>query len=81
MIRLATRTDTEVIAETLGKNEQVKNEQVKKVFWTLFLAIAGLVLEEIVDPGQRRGSLGSWREFPGMGQVLFLKHLVRKSGG
>jgi len=76
MIRLATRTDTEVIAETLGKNEQVK-----KVFWTLFLAIAGLVLEEIVDPGQRRGSLGSWREFPGMGQVLFLKHLVRKSGG
>ncbi|AGB03336.1 hypothetical protein [Methanoregula formicica] len=76
MIRLATRTDTEVIAETLGKKEQVK-----KVFWTLFLAIAGLVLEEIVDPGQRRGSLGSWREFPGMGQVLFLKHLVRKTGG
>jgi purine nucleoside permease len=27
-----------------------KNEQVKKVFWTLFVAIAGLVLARDVDP-------------------------------
>lgn len=46
MIRLAMKSDTEVIAELLGKNEQIK-----KLFWTLFLAAAGLVLAEIVDPG------------------------------
>lgn len=45
MIRIARKTDTEMIIETLGKNEQIK-----KVFWTLFLAVAGLVLAEIVDP-------------------------------
>jgi hypothetical protein len=27
-----------------------KNEQVKKVFWTLFVAMAGLVLVWVVDP-------------------------------
>ena len=27
-----------------------KNEQIKKVFWTLFVAIAGLVLARVVDP-------------------------------
>jgi hypothetical protein len=27
-----------------------KNEQVKKVFWTLFIAMAGLVLARVVDP-------------------------------
>ena len=27
-----------------------KNEQVKKVFWTLFVAMAGLVLAQVVDP-------------------------------
>jgi hypothetical protein len=27
-----------------------KNEQVKRVFWTLFMAIAGLVLARVVDP-------------------------------
>ena len=27
-----------------------KNEQVKKVFWTLFVAMAGLVLARVVDP-------------------------------
>jgi hypothetical protein len=26
------------------------NEQVKKVFWTLFVAMAGLVLARVVDP-------------------------------
>jgi hypothetical protein len=27
-----------------------KNEQVKKVFWTLFVAMAGLILARVVDP-------------------------------
>jgi hypothetical protein len=27
-----------------------KNEQVKKVFWTLFVAMAGLVMARVVDP-------------------------------
>ncbi len=27
-----------------------KNEQVKKVFWSVFIATAGLVLAEVVDP-------------------------------
>jgi hypothetical protein len=27
-----------------------KNEQLKKVFWTLFVAMAGLVLARVVDP-------------------------------
>jgi len=27
-----------------------KNEQVKKVFWALFVAMAGLVLTRVVDP-------------------------------
>jgi hypothetical protein len=27
-----------------------KNEQVKKVFWTLFITMAGLVLAWVVDP-------------------------------
>jgi hypothetical protein len=27
-----------------------KNERVKKVFWTFFIATAGLVLVQVVDP-------------------------------
>ena len=27
-----------------------KNEQVKKVFWALFVAMAGLVLARVLDP-------------------------------
>jgi len=36
---------TIVVINTFGKNEQVK-----KVFWTLFVAMAGLVLARVVDP-------------------------------
>ncbi|MCK9631002.1 MAG: hypothetical protein M0R30_05110 [Methanoregula sp.] len=45
MIRLAVKTDTEAVLDMIGKNEQIK-----KVFWTLFLTVAGLVLAEIADP-------------------------------
>ena len=45
ILRLAMKADTEAILQTVGKNDQVK-----KVFWTIFLAVAGLVLAEIADP-------------------------------
>lgn len=45
MIRYAMKTDTETILEVFGKNEQVR-----KVFWTVFVALAGLVLAQVVDP-------------------------------
>ena len=37
--------DTEAVINAFGKNEQVK-----KVFWTLFVAMTGLVLARGVDP-------------------------------
>jgi hypothetical protein len=39
------KADTEAAINAFGKNEQVK-----KVFWTLFIAMAGLVLARVVDP-------------------------------
>jgi hypothetical protein len=45
LIRYAMKADTEAVLEQFGKNEQVK-----KVFWALFIATTGLVLAEVVDP-------------------------------
>jgi hypothetical protein len=39
------KVDTDAAIKAFGKNEQVK-----KVFWTLFVAMAGLVLARVVDP-------------------------------
>jgi hypothetical protein len=39
------KADTDTVIDAFGKNEQVK-----KVFWTLFVAMAGLVLARVVDP-------------------------------
>jgi hypothetical protein len=39
------KADTEVVIDAFGKNEQVK-----KVFWTMFVAMAGLVMARVVDP-------------------------------
>jgi hypothetical protein len=39
------KADTEAVINAFGKNEQFK-----KVFWTLFVAMAGLVLARVVDP-------------------------------
>jgi len=39
------KADTEAVINTFGKNEQVR-----KVFWTLFIAMAGLVMARVVDP-------------------------------
>jgi F0F1-type ATP synthase assembly protein I len=45
IIRYAMKTDTDAVLEAFGKNEQTK-----KVFWALFIATAGLVLAEVLDP-------------------------------
>lgn len=45
LIRKAMDADTEVVLIAFGKNEQAK-----KVFWTVFLTMAGLVLAQIADP-------------------------------
>jgi hypothetical protein len=39
------KADTEAVINAFGKNEQVK-----KVFWTLFVAMTGLVMARVVDP-------------------------------
>jgi predicted MFS family arabinose efflux permease len=45
LIQRAMKADTEAAIEAFGKNEQVK-----KVFWTLFISMSGLVLARVVDP-------------------------------
>ena len=35
-----------------------KNEQVKKVFWTLFIPMAGLVLAQVLDPATAQQIVG-----------------------
>jgi hypothetical protein len=45
LIQQAMKADTDAAIEAFGKNEQVK-----KVFWTLFISMAGLVLARVVDP-------------------------------
>ena len=45
LVRYAMKADTDAVLGQFGKNEQVK-----KVFWALFIATAGLVLAEVVDP-------------------------------
>jgi len=38
------KTDADAVFVAFGKNEQTK-----KVFWTLFVAMAGLVIAQVVD--------------------------------
>jgi hypothetical protein len=45
LIRFAMKADTDAVLDAFGKNEQIK-----KVFWALFTATAGLVLTKVVDP-------------------------------
>lgn len=45
LIQQAMKADTDAAIEAFGKNEQVK-----KVFWTLFISMAGLVLAQVLDP-------------------------------
>ncbi len=45
LIQRAMKADADAAIEAFGENEQVK-----RVFWTLFVAMAGLVLTRVVDP-------------------------------
>jgi hypothetical protein len=45
LIRWGMKTDTNAAIEAFGKNEHVK-----KVFWSLFAAMAGLILARVADP-------------------------------
>lgn len=45
--------DTYVVIASFGKNEQVK-----KVFWALFVAMAGVVLAQVINPGTSQQLVG-----------------------
>jgi hypothetical protein len=54
IIRYAMKADTDAVLEAFGKNEQVK-----KVFWSVFIVLAGLVLAEVVDPATAQAVLAA----------------------
>jgi hypothetical protein len=51
-IRKGMNTDTDTIILLFGKNERAK-----KVFWSVFIVLAGFVLAQIVDPGTAQAVL------------------------
>jgi hypothetical protein len=53
LIQRAMKADTDAAIEAFGKNEQVK-----KVFWTFFISMAGLVLGRVVDPATAQQIVG-----------------------
>jgi len=53
MIRYAMKVDTDAVLDAFGKNEHVR-----KVFWTFFIAMAGLVLAQVVDPAAAQKIVG-----------------------
>ena len=53
IMQRAMKADADAAIEAFGKNEQVK-----RVFWTLFVAMAGLVLARIIDPVTARQIVG-----------------------
>jgi hypothetical protein len=53
LIQRGMKVDTEAAIDAFGKNEQVK-----KVFWVLFVAMAGLVLARVLDPATAQQIVG-----------------------
>jgi hypothetical protein len=45
LIQRSMKVDADAAIEAFGKNEKVK-----KVFWTFFIAMAGLVLARVMEP-------------------------------
>lgn len=45
--------DTDAVLNAFGKNEQIR-----KIFWTLFAATAGLVLVQVIDPAAAQQIVG-----------------------
>ena len=46
LIQRGMQADAQAVVDAFGKNEQVM-----KVVWGLFIAIAGLVITKVLDPG------------------------------
>ncbi len=53
LIQRAMKADAAAVIEAFGKNEQVK-----KVFWTLFISMAGLFVAQVLDPGMAQQVVG-----------------------
>ncbi len=53
LLQRAMKADVDAVIEVFGKNRQVK-----KVFWTKFVAITGLVLARVVDPATAQHVVG-----------------------
>jgi hypothetical protein len=53
IIRQAMAVDTAMIIDTFGKNEHIR-----KVFWAIFAALAGLVLAQVLDPATAQQIVG-----------------------
>ena len=53
LMQEAMKADADAAIEAFGKNEQMK-----RVFWTLFVAMAGLVLARVVDPATAQQVVG-----------------------
>jgi hypothetical protein len=60
LIQRSMKADADAAIAAFGKNEQVK-----KVFWTLFVAMAGLVLARVVDPATTQQVIGIITGFGG----------------
>ena len=52
-IRYGMKADTEAVIEAFGKNEHFR-----KVFWSVFVAVAGVVLAQVVEPGMANEIMG-----------------------
>jgi len=59
LIRKGMNADTDTIILLFGKNEQVK-----KVFWSIFIVLGGFILAQVVDPATAQEIL---RLLTGMG--------------
>jgi len=53
LIQRAMKADADAVIEAFGKNEQVK-----KVFWAMFAAVAGTVLAQVLDPATAQQVVG-----------------------
>jgi hypothetical protein len=53
LVQCAMKADADVVIDAFGKNEQVK-----KVFWALFVAMAGLVMARVLDLGTAQQVVG-----------------------
>jgi hypothetical protein len=53
IMQQAMKADTEAAINAFGKNEQIK-----KVFWTFFISLAGLILARVVDPATAQQVVG-----------------------